>query len=109
MFKAKHLHNQLFVVDDTDQPDEILTLKKGRSSELNEERNACFIDRYYFIGRSNPDLRSDALVRKVARQFFISEARALDIIKDNLDALLLLKKLNPSPSYFQRKWEQFKW
>lgn len=104
-FKAQNIHSQIFGEQPQMQPDS----RRGRSKRLHDRRNEAFIDRYYFEGRSNPSKQSDKLVEDVAEQFFLSTFRAYMLINEHLDRLLELKKLNPSVSFFQKKWPQYKW
>lgn len=81
---------------------------KGRNADLIAQRNECLIDRYFYLGETT-GLRYELLVKRVAQEFFLSAVTVPEIINDNLDKLLQLKKAKPGKKYFQEKWQHLAW
>ncbi|MGQ0740202.1 MAG: hypothetical protein ACT4OJ_14215 [Bacteroidota bacterium] len=103
-----------------DEPAEapVIYLSKiqGRSQELNQRRNECLIDRYYFIARSNgPEMRYEATVKRVASEFFLSPYHASKIIINHSRQRTELKmrwKAEPIEKikgYLSKKWPHLVW
>lgn len=92
-----------------ENPASQIASKKGRSSELNERRNTCLSERYYFIVRNNPKMKYEAIIEQVANEFFISVHTVPDILSTNVSHIQKLKQLNPSPSYFKKRWAHLNW
>lgn len=81
---------------------------KGRGRELHNKRNECLIDRYYYYGKFEK-LRYSIILETLSTQFFISHITISEIIDDNYQQLLDLKKKEPSIVYFKKKWLHLNW
>lgn len=83
--------------------------QKGRSNQLHSQRNACLVERYYFIARNNPKLKYEAIIEHIANEFFLSVHSIPDILKDNITNLQKLKQENHERGYFKRRWPHLNW
>ena len=81
---------------------------KGRNPELVALRNACLVDRYYFVAKEK-GLRYDLLIKEIAETFFLSEITAAEIVQERLDQLRELKANAPNKAYFIRRWPALNW
>jgi hypothetical protein len=102
--------------DEPETPVISLTKIQGRSQELNQRRNECLLDRYYFIARSNgPEMRYEATVKRVASEFFLSPYHASKIILNHAKQLTSLKlqwkaeSLEKMQKHFAKKWQHLVW
>ncbi|MBA3828717.1 MAG: hypothetical protein H0X33_07255 [Taibaiella sp.] len=82
--------------------------KKGRSTGHLARRNECIAHRYYYYGHYS-DKRYNAIITLLSEEFFLSVATIPNIIQDNIEALQLLKKRQPSVYFFQARWPHMKW
>lgn len=82
--------------------------RKGRSSTLIAQRNECLIDRYYFYGKFC-DKRYTSILKTLSLEFFISEVTIPEVITDNETFLHSLKKQQPTPQHFKKKWPHLVW
>lgn len=105
--------NVLF--DEPEIPVINLTKIQGRNQELNQRRNECLVDRYYFTGRLNSESNYEAIVNKVAAQFFLSPYYCSKVILNHTRQLTELKltwKAEPvekMQKHFARKWPHLVW
>lgn len=81
---------------------------KGRNGELDEQRNDLLLHRYYFYGHFT-DLRYHKIMRRMNREFFLSERRLLDVIQAHTAKLHDIRQCQPSLMDLQRKWPHFIW
>lgn len=93
-----------------------LTKIQGRNQELNQRRNECLVDRYYFICRQKgPDFKYEAAVKEVAAQFFLSPYHASKVILSHHTQLTQLKlkwkaeTVEKMARQFARKWPHLFW
>lgn len=82
--------------------------KRGRNSDLDDKRNECLIDRYYYTGKTTKTNYQE-LITSIAMQFFISPTTAHNVIQANKTHLLSLRAADPSKKYFQDKWPHLVW
>lgn len=66
-------------------------LKKGRNVELNNKRNECLLDRYFYYG-SVTQYRYETIIDKLSVEFFLSRVTIPKVIDSNYDLLALKKK-----------------
>jgi hypothetical protein len=82
--------------------------RKGRSEALNNKRNECLLDRYFFYGKFS-GLRYELILEVLSSEFFLSEVTIPKIVDENLEKLIQLKKQLPDKKYFQNKWPHLVW
>lgn len=102
------------------EPDEapVISIEKvqGRNPDLNNRRNECLLDRYYFLLRFKGfDYKYEAIVRDVAAAFFISKTMCSKVIIDNTDVLADIKKqwknepIDKLAKHLAAKWQHLNW
>lgn len=106
---ALTLFSDIFCETTTPAEGGLLRQRKGRSSELDAQRNECLVARYYYTGRENPKWSYQSLLKEVASHFFISTYTLHDVLQDNYGQLIGLKKENPNKAYFAKKWPHLVW
>lgn len=90
------------------------TKANGRSKELHDRRNECLLERYYFTGRITKQ-RYEAVIEKVAAEFFITDFHCSKIILQNNDKLISIKMKWKNEDdkkvlqAFTKKWPQLVW
>lgn len=106
---------QIFA-DEADTPVISLTKIQGRNQELNQQRNECMVDRYYFICRQKGgDYNYESAIRELARQFFLSSYHTSKVILGHHTMLTKLKMqwknetVEKMAKHFQRKWPHLTW
>lgn len=82
--------------------------KRGRSSQLIQQRNQCLTDRYYYYGAFT-DKRYEAVVALLSTEFFLTVPTLQDIINNHTNRINELKKEQPPLSYFQQRWPGMRW
>lgn len=88
--------------------------RKGRNESQNARRNECLSDRYlyYLITTKN---RYEAIIEKVADDFFLSHVTVTNILSQSSEGLTKTKKEYAAlkPKELQRllskKWEGYSW
>jgi hypothetical protein len=102
--------------DEPETPVVSLTKINGRNQELNQQRNECLVDRYYYICRSRgTDYNYDASVKEVAAQFFLSPYYAGKVILNHPSQLTSLKikwknePIEKMAKHFAKKWSHLVW
>lgn len=92
--------------------------RKGRSSSLNDRRNECLLDRYYWHGRLEIDgkrISYNSLLRTISDEFFLSTVTIPEIVQDNLESLIALKHrfasldITTVQRQMQKKWPHLVW
>lgn len=96
--------NSLFNTDNNLKP----TVRRGRSSILVQKRNELLLLRYYFYGNFT-ELRYKAVLKRLREEFFISEARILDIISKNHTVLKNIKEKDISLTELRKEYPHFSW
>lgn len=83
---------------------------KGRSASLHDQRNECLVARYYFYSKFHENkLAYNYIITTVASEFWLSPVTVPEIIDDNYESLIRLKKEQPSLRYFKDKWPHLVW
>lgn len=98
------LYRQIFV-EDSSNPD---SKRKGRNEHLNNRRNDCLIDRYFWYGKFS-GLRYDLIIKALSEEFFLTEVTVPRIVEDNFEKLAALKQMKPDKKYFLKKWPHLTW
>jgi hypothetical protein len=103
-YASNHLFNELFA----ETPVLTIASRNGRNEELDQRRNDCLIDRFFFIGRETK-MGWQPTVIKTAEQFFLTPFQVSKIVQRNADKLRKLKKEQPGKNYFIKKWPHLVW
>lgn len=81
---------------------------RGRSTSLIALRNSCIIDRFYFYGQYT-DKRYVKIIQLLQEDFFLAERTIYNIIENEYNLLLEVKKQAPPKHFFKRKWSNLNW
>jgi AraC-like DNA-binding protein len=88
--------------------------RKGRSLKLILQRNECLTDRYFFYSHIG-EKRYDLILEKLSTDFFLSESTIADLLNDNYNKLITVKKTYQESSdmsirkKLQNKWSHLSW
>lgn len=83
--------------------------RQGRNQDLIAQRNECLIDRYFFYV-NHTDKRYNSILQILQGEFFINSTFTIpQVLDDNYDSLMELKKTQPSKEYFKKKWPHLTW
>lgn len=80
----------------------------GRNSMLIEERNELMAARLYWY-RNFTDLRHEVVMGRLSHEFHLTKIRLAEVLQDNVNKLIALKKEMPTRKYFNDRWDHFKW
>lgn len=92
--------------------------RKGRSSELIEQRNDCLVHRYHYHRTRKLEGKTisyQSLVETVAAEFFLSKETVVDLMIDQHSTLTSLNKEYPADRHqhftkvCSRKWLHLVW
>lgn len=101
--------------DEPQAPVISISKNQGRNQDLNQRRNECLVERYYFIARKNEKWAYEETVKEVASQFFLSPFHASKVIlgqHTRLTALKMQWKSEPVDKiqkHLMRKWPHLVW
>jgi len=79
-----------------------------QDSELYQERNDKLVARYYYHTIMKKKLTNDVL-KNLRFEFSISTKRIAQVLDDNSNAILALRKESPSAKDFKKKWPFYEW
>lgn len=98
-----HTFNETIINQITQKP-----LKKGRNSELIEQRNVLLLNRYYFYANFTKT-RYEAVMQLLSGEFFLAERRISDLITNDKGTLSELRRKQPDISYFRKRFPHLSW
>lgn len=84
------------------------TATKGRSELLNNRRDECMLERFFFYGKFT-DKRYESIVNILSSEFFLSQIRISKVIEANSKFLTALKNEKTPKNYFTKKWPHLNW
>lgn len=91
---------------------DIVTLPKpehsGRDPQLIENRNQFLFYRYYFKTAIQRKQYID-VCRELSNETFLSQIRIKEILQDNTESVLLLKKQKPQPKELAKLYPHINW
>jgi ferric iron reductase protein FhuF len=96
------------IFEENDDQHKNQSKQKGRSKQLHNKRNECLVDRYYYYGKLEERQRLKIL-ESLSSQFFISIVTIPELIDENYEYLVKLKKMQPNKEYFKKKWPHLVW
>lgn len=92
-----------------EQPETAVKVRrKGRSQELNEQRNECLVSRYYYYGKFT-EKRYMVILEDLSREFFLSPTTISEVVNDNITILAKLKREQPVKQFFTKRWPHLTW
>lgn len=108
------IHNVLFA-DEPQQATLIpITRTAGRDAELNESRNECLVDRFFYVSHRTKKWYNE-VIAEVAPQFFLSPFYTGKLLQNNRSMLSRLRKEWKDESHekmqkhFAKKWPHLTW
>lgn len=84
------------------------TVKRGRSDELNNDRNICLAARYYYYGHLK-ERRYDECMTLLVKEFFISASRISRILQDYAERITEMKAQKITVYKLTQAWPHLKW
>jgi len=102
--RGSNLFTELF---ETEQP----APKKDKAGNPNNlERNEALISRYYYYGNFfEKKLSYNWIINTLAKEFWLSPVTVPQLIEDNFEMLIVLKKEKPALKFFKEKWPHIVW
>lgn len=86
------------------------TLFPEKETSLYEEKVKLLTARYYYyLNVHEPRMRYEEILTTLSKEFFVSTGRIADILTDNTDEILQLRKDAPKHSWFKLNWAYLVW
>lgn len=82
--------------------------RRGRSSDLDAERNECLVSSYYYHGLTS-GFRYDLMLKVISKMFFISETTVYNLLKENSELLHKVRKDKPTKTDLKKRWPHLSW
>ena len=112
--RGSQVAHKLLFSDEPSTPVIPITRTIGRNADLNDARNECLVERFFFISHKTKMWFQPA-VQEVAPQFFISAFHASKLILANRGKLSVLRKqwkdqpIEKVQKHFSKKWPHLVW
>lgn len=103
--KGLMLFNELTIVE-TAAPD--MKAIKGRSEELDQQRNECLISRYIYM-MDLTGWRLDLLKKMLAKDFFLKVRTVEDLLATNYYLVKQIREQRLTKKQVEEKWPQYSW
>lgn len=107
--RGEQIYQQLLISEDQTPDSSPDKKKKGRSSELIDQRNDLLIHRMAWYQLFKSELRYEVVLDKLKMEFHLAEYTLGDLLLENAGAISKLKRSQPSRKYFREKFDWIVW
>lgn len=97
------LFNDVFPIESN-----VNSSRPGPSEENFDDRNRCLLNQYVYFSKQT-GIRYELMIRIIARNFWLSETRVYNILKQNHHLLVSIRNNMPVKTELKKKWPQLNW